>query len=59
MNFILIIFFLVIVLIGVAYYFDYKNDKKYFSKSIRNLGSLIMAILVAYIFSELVYMILE
>lgn len=47
------------MLIGVAYYFDYKNDKKYFSKSIRNLGSLIMAILVAYIFSELVYMILE
>ncbi|KIA97138.1 hypothetical protein B8T70_00385 [Flavobacterium sp. AJR] len=59
MSYILIISFLFIVLIGVAYYLDYKKNKKYFNKSIKNLGSLIVIILAIYVFSELINMILE
>ena len=54
MNYILIIFFLIIVLIGVAYFLDYKSDKKRFKKSIKDMGVFIVIILAALILSELI-----
>lgn len=51
---ILIIFILVIISIGVAYFFDYKQDKKYFKKSILNVLVLIMIFLVIIFFSDII-----
>ncbi|KAF2333312.1 MAG: hypothetical protein REI96_04030 [Flavobacterium nitrogenifigens] len=59
MNYILIIFLLFIVLIGVAYYYDFKKNKRYFKKSIRDILSLIVIVLGVYILSELGNKVLE
>ena len=54
MGFILILFVLVIISIGIAYYFDYKNDKKGFKKSMKNIGFLILIILGLCVISSII-----
>jgi hypothetical protein len=51
---ILILFILVIISIGVAYYYDYKQDKKYFKKSIFNVFVLIIIVLTIIFSSEII-----
>ncbi len=53
MNVILILFFLSLIAIGIAYYFDYKKDKKYFKKSILNIILLIVIIIGIILFDDL------
>ncbi|CAM3614301.1 PEP-CTERM protein-sorting domain-containing protein [Flavobacterium chungbukense] len=59
MKYVLIIFFLFVILIGVAYYYDYKKDKKYFKKSIKDIAFLMLIIVGIYIISELGDKVLE
>lgn len=54
MVFILILFVLVLISIGIAYYFDYKNDKKGFEKSIKNIGVLILIVIGLFIASSII-----
>ncbi len=52
MNFILIIFVLMLISICIAYYFDYKSDKKYFKRSVLDVLLLIVIILGIILFNE-------
>lgn len=51
---ILILFVLAITSIGIAYYYDYKQDKKYFKKSILNVFVLIIIVLATIFFSDII-----
>lgn len=59
MNYILIILFVFVVLIGLGYYYDFKKDKKYFQKSISDIVFLLLIIVGIYILSELRDKVLE
>jgi MFS-type transporter involved in bile tolerance (Atg22 family) len=52
MKWILGIFILTLISIGVGYYFDYKNDKKYFKKSLLNVILLILIVVLVLSFNE-------